>query len=101
MTLSFAEIDSQHVELLPARTVMSLFTLSGKGGGGQGHGGINGVGGDGGDGKGGPVACAVSIGDLTAALGLILGSGAAEGNGSSCNSTGTGGPGGAGVAGGE
>ncbi len=90
MTLSFAEIDSQHVELLPARTVMSIFTLGG---------GVNGSGGDGGDGKGGPVACAVSIGDLTAALGLILGSGAAEGNGSSCNSTGTGGAGGAGVAG--
>ncbi|MDQ3824282.1 MAG: hypothetical protein M3325_00550 [Actinomycetota bacterium] len=25
MSLSFADIDSQHVELLPARTVMSLF----------------------------------------------------------------------------
>ncbi len=91
MTLSFAEIDSQHVELLPARTVMSLFTLSG----------VSGSGGDGGSGAGGTVSCLVSIGDLTAALGLILGSGAAEGNGSSCNSTGTGGPGGAGVAGGE
>jgi hypothetical protein len=94
MTLNFAEIDSQHVELLPARTVMSLFTLGG-------HDGVNGSGGDGGDGKGGPVACAVSIGDLTAALGLILGSGAAEGNGSSCNSTGTGGAGGTGVLGGK
>ncbi|HEX2291249.1 MAG TPA: hypothetical protein VHH53_13880 [Pseudonocardiaceae bacterium] len=93
MTLSFAEIDSQHVELLPARTVMSLFTL--------GDPGINGSGGDGGDGKGGPVACAVSIGDLTAALGLILGSGSAEGSGSSCNSTGTGGAGGTGVFGGK
>jgi hypothetical protein len=91
MTLSFAEIDSQHVELLPARTVMSLFTLGGKGGG------VNGVGGDGGDGKGGPVACAVSIGNLSLALGLILGSGAADGTGSSCNSTGTGGDGGDGV----
>jgi hypothetical protein len=94
MTLSFAEIDSQHVELLPSRTVMSLFTLGGKGG-------VNGSGGDGGDGKGGPVACAVSIGDLTAALGLILGSGSAEGSGSSCNSTGTGGAGGTGVFGGK
>jgi hypothetical protein len=27
--LSFAEIDSQHVELLPARTVLSLFTVGG------------------------------------------------------------------------
>ncbi|MGH3985274.1 MAG: hypothetical protein ACRDST_21945 [Pseudonocardiaceae bacterium] len=93
MTLSFAEIDSQHVELLPARTVMSIFTLGG--------GDVNGVGGDGGDGKGGPVACAVSLGNLSLALGLILGSGAADGTGSSCNSTGTGGAGGAGVAGGK
>lgn len=30
MTLSFAEIDSQHVELLPSRTVMSVFGM-GKG----------------------------------------------------------------------
>ena len=87
MTLSFAEIDSQHVELLPARTVMSLFTLSG----------VSGSGGDGGSGAGGTVSCLVSIGDLTAALGLILGSGSAEGSGSSCNSTGTGGAGGDGV----
>ena len=27
--LSFAEIDGQHVELLPARTVLSLFTVGG------------------------------------------------------------------------
>jgi hypothetical protein len=27
--LSFAEIDSQHVELLPARTVLSLFAVGG------------------------------------------------------------------------
>ena len=91
MTLNFAEIDSQHVELLPARTVMSLFTLGGKGGG------INGVGGDGGSGAGGPVSCVVSIGNLSAGVGLILGSGAADGTGSSCNSAGTGGAGGAGV----
>ena len=92
MNMRFAEIDSQHVELLPARTVMSVFTLGGKGSGG-----INGVGGDGGDGKGGPVACPVSIGNISLALGLILGGGAAEGNGSSCNSVGTGGAGGDGV----
>ena len=91
MTLSFAEIDSQHVELLPARTVMSLFTLSG----------VNGSGGDGGAGKGGTVSCLISIGGLTAGLGAILGAGSAEGSGSSCNSTGTGGGGGAGVAGGK
>ncbi|HWR47024.1 MAG TPA: hypothetical protein VN327_05325 [Pseudonocardiaceae bacterium] len=36
-SLSFAEIDSQDVELLPARTVMSAFTM-GKGGGEKGGG---------------------------------------------------------------
>jgi hypothetical protein len=30
--LSFAEIDGQHAELLPARTVLSLFSTSGGGG---------------------------------------------------------------------
>jgi hypothetical protein len=90
MTLNFAEIDSQHVELLPARTVMSLFTLGGKGG-------VNGHGGAGGSGAGGPVSCVVSIGNLSAGVGLILGSGAADGTGSSCNSAGTGGAGGNGV----
>jgi|SwirhisoilCB2_FD_contig_71_6628955_length_292_multi_1_in_0_out_0_2 hypothetical protein len=29
--LSFSEIDGQHVELLPARTVLSLFSLGGGG----------------------------------------------------------------------
>ena len=29
--LSFAEIDGQHVELLPARTVLSMFSLDGGG----------------------------------------------------------------------
>jgi hypothetical protein len=88
MTLSFADIDSQHAELLPARTVMSMFTLND----------INGKGGAGGSGKGGTVSCLVSIGNLSAALGLILGSGAADGNGTSCSSFGTGGAGGPGVA---
>jgi len=41
--LSFAEIDGQHVELLPARTVMSMFSL-GKGGGDGGQGGNGGKG---------------------------------------------------------
>ena len=31
--LSFAEIDGQHVELLPARTVMSMFTAGSSTGG--------------------------------------------------------------------
>jgi hypothetical protein len=42
--LSFAEIDGQHLELLPARTVMSTFAM----GGGDG-----GTGGAGGSGQGG------------------------------------------------
>ncbi|MGH3985018.1 MAG: hypothetical protein ACRDST_20600 [Pseudonocardiaceae bacterium] len=75
MTLSFAEIDSQHVELLPARTVMSLFTL---GSGKDSNGG----------GDGGPVSCVVSIGQLSVALGVLLAGGAADGTGSSCNSIG-------------
>jgi hypothetical protein len=43
--LSFVEIDGQHVELLPARTVMSMFTL--------GEGGDGGTGGNGGSAQGG------------------------------------------------
>ncbi len=42
--LSFVEIDGQHVELLPARTVMSMFHAGGNGGaggaGGAGQGGV-------------------------------------------------------------
>ncbi len=41
--LSFTEIDGQHVELLPARTVLSMFAL-GKGGGDGGFGGPGGKG---------------------------------------------------------
>ncbi|MGB8256383.1 MAG: hypothetical protein WCE71_13560, partial [Pseudonocardiaceae bacterium] len=48
--LSFAEIDGQHVELLPARTVMSMFSAGGDGGG---RGGNGGGGGTGGVGRGG------------------------------------------------
>jgi hypothetical protein len=59
--LSFVEIDGQHAELLPARTVLSLFSgcgCGGKGGAGGyedggGRGGNGGVGGDGGVGRGG------------------------------------------------
>ena len=45
--LSFADIDGQHVELLPARTVLSLFVAGGDGGG------DGGFGGSGGNGQGG------------------------------------------------
>ncbi len=44
---SFAEIDGQHVELLPARTVMSLFGMN------ECRGGNGGTGGAGGEGEGG------------------------------------------------
>jgi hypothetical protein len=44
--LNFAEIDGQHVELLPARTVMSMFNTVG-GGGRGGNGGDGGMGGKG------------------------------------------------------
>ena len=37
--LSFTEIDGQHVELLPARTVMSLFSTGSHTGGDAGNGG--------------------------------------------------------------
>jgi hypothetical protein len=92
MALSFTEIDSLHAELLPARTVMSLFTV-GEGGS------INGKGGAGGSGQGGSsLSCLISIGNASVGLGAILGSGAADGNGTSCSSFGNGGHGGAGVA---
>jgi hypothetical protein len=42
--LSFHEIDGQHVELLPARTVMSMFTTAeGGDAGGQGISGLLGI----------------------------------------------------------
>ncbi|MDQ3761132.1 MAG: hypothetical protein M3460_05375 [Actinomycetota bacterium] len=50
--LSFAEIDGQHVELLPARTVLSMFATGGPRGGDAGNGGMGGTGGEGGDAKG-------------------------------------------------
>ena len=49
--LSFVEIDGQHVELLPARTVMSLLHTGG--GENSGRGGNGGEGGKGGAGRGG------------------------------------------------
>ena len=48
--LSFAEVDGQHVELLPARTVMSMIHCGGDSGG---RGGNGGYGGHGGTGRGG------------------------------------------------
>ncbi len=67
--LSFAEIDSQHMELLPARTVLSVFSAGPAGDGGQG--------GAGGDGKGGVGLNAV---DLAAVGGHLTGAGGGAGN---------------------
>ena len=44
--LSFVEIDGQHVELLPARTVLSLFATGGSRNGGAGGGAQGGLGGN-------------------------------------------------------
>jgi hypothetical protein len=71
MKLSFAEIDSQHVELLPARTAMSMFILGNCCGGGGGGGG-------GGDKL---ASCVVGINELNLGLGLILATGTANGGG--------------------
>jgi hypothetical protein len=69
--LSFAEIDGQHVELLPTRTVLSLFTTAGGGRGGNG-----GLGGPGGVGRGGLGANLINInlfGDQTNYAGSGIG----------------------------
>lgn len=50
--LNFAEIEGQHVELLPARTVLSMFNMAGAHGGDTGNGGPGGKGGTGGAGNG-------------------------------------------------
>jgi hypothetical protein len=50
--LSFAEIDGQHPELLPARTVLSMFSVGGSRGGDAGNAGQGGTGGAGGKGMG-------------------------------------------------
>jgi hypothetical protein len=63
--MSFAEIDGQHVELLPARTVLSMFAT-----GGGSH--TGGAGGDGGHAQGG-----VGV-NVLSGLG-VLGTGTASG----------------------
>jgi hypothetical protein len=95
-TLSFAEIDRQHVELLPARTVLSMVSAcgcdpgghGGGGGGNAGDGGNGGVGGAGGTGRGGLGINLLNVnlfGDQTNSAGNGIG-----GDGGSAN----GGPGG-------
>jgi hypothetical protein len=78
--LSFAEVDGQHVELLPARTVMSLFNT----GGGAGRGGNGGEGGKGGVGRGGLGLNLINLnlfGDQTNAAGDGYGGAGGNGNG--------------------
>jgi hypothetical protein len=57
--LSFGEIEDQRVELLPARTVLSMIRV--KSGGGVCVGGAGGTGGNGGDGSGGLGVNALNI----------------------------------------
>jgi hypothetical protein len=77
--LSFAEIDGQHVELLPARTVMSMFST-----GGAGRGGNGGEGGKGGVGRGGLGINLINLnlfGDQTNNAGDGFGGACGSGNG--------------------
>ena len=92
--LSFAEIEGQHVELLPARTVLSMFSVGGAGG-------SRGGGGGGGAGTGVP---GVTGGEAEASASrfysegdvLMIVTGGAAGTGGAAN--GGGATGGAGVA---
>lgn len=68
--LSFTEIDGQPVELLPARTVLSLFSAGGDGG-------LGGVGGKGGGGVG------LNALDVNALGGGLNGAGDGTGGGGS------------------
>ncbi len=77
--LSFVEIDGQHVELLPARTVMSMFVL----GGGE-EGGDGGKGGSGGSAQGG-VGVNILSGIGVLGTGTASGGDAAGGAGGSAN----------------
>ncbi|MGH3787583.1 MAG: hypothetical protein ACRDRG_13765 [Pseudonocardiaceae bacterium] len=65
-TLSFTDLDAQHVELLPARRVLSLMLTSGGGGGGTGAGGGGGAGG---------TAIAVNAGNVSNVGNVNVGSG--------------------------
>ncbi|MGH3870881.1 MAG: hypothetical protein ACRDSR_05075 [Pseudonocardiaceae bacterium] len=87
--LSFVEIDGQHVELLPARTVLSMFSVSCDcGAAPSAGGGDGGVGGAGGSGQGG-----VAV-NILSGIG-ILGTGSASG-GNGTGGAGGGAPGGRG-----
>ena len=79
--LTFAQLDGQHVELLPARTVLSLFSAGPLGGG---RGGNGGLGGPGGTGRGGLGANLINInlfGDQTNTAGNGFGGAGGTANG--------------------
>jgi hypothetical protein len=76
--VSFAEIDGQHVELLPARTVMSVFV---RGGGGGANGGTGGAGGGGTGGLGVDVLNIDVAGDQTNGAGSGIGGSGGNANG--------------------
>jgi hypothetical protein len=78
--LSFAEIAGQQVELLPARTVLSLFSVHGGGA----RGGDGGTGGNGGAGRGGIGLNVLNIdafGDQTNSAGDGTGGAGGDANG--------------------
>lgn len=78
--LSVTEVDEQRVELLPARTVLSLFSA----GGGAGRGGEGGLGGPGGQGRGGLGANLINVnlfGDQTNPAGTGYGGVGGAGDG--------------------
>jgi hypothetical protein len=78
--LSFAEIDGQHLELLPARTVMSMLSTTG----GSDRGGNGGTGGAGGAGRGGIGVNLLNIdlfGDQTNSAGDGVGGAGGHANG--------------------
>jgi hypothetical protein len=74
--LSFGEIDGQHVELLPARTVLSMFAAGG------GKGGTGGAGGDAQGGLGINVLSGIGVlGTGTASAGDAVGGAGGSANG--------------------
>lgn len=80
--LSLTEINGQHVELLPARTVLSMVSMTGQCGGNGGHGG------NGGDGEGGLGINLLNIdliGDQTNSAANGYGGNGGSANGGTCN----------------
>ncbi|MGH3871125.1 MAG: hypothetical protein ACRDSR_06340 [Pseudonocardiaceae bacterium] len=79
--LSFTEINALHVELLPARTVLSLFNTGGSCGGRGGNGGVGGAGGVGRGGLGLNLLNINLFGDQTNSAGDGVGGAGGSANG--------------------